>query len=197
MGTVQFMCARLGMVTGDGLGAAFRNRFPHWLVVLFSLALLAANAINIGADLSGMADAANLLTGLPSLPMVCVFGAGIAIATVAFSVPAHREHLEVARAQPAGLCGHGVCRRRGLERGACTTALSPRCRTGKGGVGDAGRDSGHDDQPLSVLLAGSRRRKSEDRKKGKHTRQPAQRDRGRDLEAGNLMWHWGRFFRTS
>jgi NRAMP (natural resistance-associated macrophage protein)-like metal ion transporter len=84
MGVVQFMCARIGMVTGEGLGAIFRKKYPRWLIIVFSLGLLTANTINIGADLSGMADAAMLLTGIPSLPLVFLFGAGIAVATVLF-----------------------------------------------------------------------------------------------------------------
>jgi NRAMP (natural resistance-associated macrophage protein)-like metal ion transporter len=88
MGVVQFMCARVGMVTGQGLGAVFRRKFPRWLVILFSLGLLIANSINIGADLSGMADAAHLLTHLASLPLVFLFGAAITVATIA--LPYHR-----------------------------------------------------------------------------------------------------------
>jgi len=85
MGVVQFMCARIGMVSGQGLGAVFRKRFPAWLVITFSIALLAANSINIGADLSGMADAAILLChGIPSTLLVFIFGLGIFIATVVF-----------------------------------------------------------------------------------------------------------------
>ena len=83
MGVVQFMCARIGMVTGQGLGAVFKKKFPRWLVITFSLALLTANSINIGADLSGMADAGQLLSGIPSMALVCVFGVAIALATVA------------------------------------------------------------------------------------------------------------------
>jgi NRAMP (natural resistance-associated macrophage protein)-like metal ion transporter len=83
MGVVQFMCARVGMVTGEGLGAVFRKRFPRWLVWIFSLALLGANSINIGADLSGMADAGQLLSRVPSLFLVFLFGGAIAVATVA------------------------------------------------------------------------------------------------------------------
>jgi NRAMP (natural resistance-associated macrophage protein)-like metal ion transporter len=84
MGVVQFMCARIGMVTGEGLGAVFKRKFPRWLVVVFSVALLIANSINIGADLSGMADAGELLTRIPSLLLVFAFGIAIAFATVQF-----------------------------------------------------------------------------------------------------------------
>src|SRR5471032_3390588 len=53
MGCVQFMCARIGMVTGQGLAGALRKKFPIPLLILASLALLLANTVNIGSDLSG------------------------------------------------------------------------------------------------------------------------------------------------
>jgi len=84
MGAVQFMCARIGMVTGEGLGAAFGRKFPRPLIILASLALLGANTINVGADLSGMADAAEMLTGFNSHWFVVLFGLGIAFATIRF-----------------------------------------------------------------------------------------------------------------
>ena len=84
MGCVQFMCARIGMVTGQGLAGALRQKFPKPLLIIASIALLIANTINIGADLSGMADAAEMLTGLNSHFYVVVFGIAIAVATVRF-----------------------------------------------------------------------------------------------------------------
>src|SRR6202158_3425397 len=73
MAAVQIMCARIGMVTGRGLAANFRKRFPSWLLRVFVLALLAANTINIAADLAGMADAAEMLSGVGSHLFVVVF----------------------------------------------------------------------------------------------------------------------------
>src|SRR5260370_22544795 len=66
MGCVQFMCARIGMVTGRGLAATLRLKFPNRLIAVATFALFIANSINIGADLSGMADSAEILTGLNS-----------------------------------------------------------------------------------------------------------------------------------
>jgi hypothetical protein len=43
---------------------------------------LAANTINVGADLAGMADAAEMLSGIDSHWFVVVFGVGIACATI-------------------------------------------------------------------------------------------------------------------
>jgi Mn2+/Fe2+ NRAMP family transporter len=84
MGCVQFMCARIGMVTGRGLGAAFRQIFPRWVLIIVSLALLAANTINVGADLAGMSDAAEMLSGPNSHWFVAPFGIGILLATIRF-----------------------------------------------------------------------------------------------------------------
>src|SRR5438105_3259619 len=44
MAAVQIMCARIGKVTGQGLAANFKRRFPKWLLLVFIVALLIANA---------------------------------------------------------------------------------------------------------------------------------------------------------
>ena len=82
MACVQFMCARIGMVTGKGLGGAMRMKIPRWALIVAAFALFGANSINVGADLSGMADAAEMLTGLNSHWFVVIFGVGIAYWTV-------------------------------------------------------------------------------------------------------------------
>src|SRR5262249_26077998 len=84
MAAVQMMCARIGMVTGEGLAGALRKKFPRWALIVAALALLAANTINIAADLAGMADAAEMLTGWNSHLFVFVFGVGIAAAIIRF-----------------------------------------------------------------------------------------------------------------
>src|SRR6202171_5162742 len=80
MAAVQMMCARIGMVSGYGLANALRMKFPRPVVAVAALALLAANVINIGADLSGMADAMQMLVGVNSHVWVIVFGVGISLA---------------------------------------------------------------------------------------------------------------------
>ncbi len=82
MASAQMMCARIGLVTGQGLAGALRQKYPRWLLTTAASALFIANTINVGADLGGMADAAHLLTGLPSFVWVLAFGIGITIATV-------------------------------------------------------------------------------------------------------------------
>jgi len=82
MAAVQLMCARIGMVTGRGLAENLKNRFPRWLLLVFVGALLVANTINIAADLAGMADAAQMLTGFNSRYFVLAFALIITWATV-------------------------------------------------------------------------------------------------------------------
>jgi NRAMP (natural resistance-associated macrophage protein)-like metal ion transporter len=84
MAAVQFMCARIGMVTGAGLGTALRRKGPRWLLFGGAFGLLAANTINVGSDLSGMADAAEMLTGINSHLYVVIFGIAIAYAIIRF-----------------------------------------------------------------------------------------------------------------
>jgi NRAMP (natural resistance-associated macrophage protein)-like metal ion transporter len=66
MAAVQLMCARLGMVTGRGLGGAIRKRYPVWILWPACLILIVANVFNIGADLGGMATAMQMVTGVQS-----------------------------------------------------------------------------------------------------------------------------------
>jgi Mn2+/Fe2+ NRAMP family transporter len=68
---------------GPGLG----EKFPRPLVGAISLALLVANTITVGADLSAMADAAEMLSGLNSHYYVIFFGLVIGIGTVVFRYP--------------------------------------------------------------------------------------------------------------
>jgi NRAMP (natural resistance-associated macrophage protein)-like metal ion transporter len=67
MAAVQLMCARLGIVTGQGLAAAVRSNYPRWVLWGACLILVVANVINIGADLGGMAEATELVTGIRPL----------------------------------------------------------------------------------------------------------------------------------
>ena len=79
---VQLVCARIGLVCGVGLTGALRRHYPRALIVALCVLLVVANVFNISADLRGMADAFEMLTGVPSLLMVIVFGAGVILFTV-------------------------------------------------------------------------------------------------------------------
>ena len=66
MTAVQMMCARLGMVTGEGLAGVIRRRYPKWVLWTACLLLVIANTVNIGADLGGMGKVSEMVTGVSS-----------------------------------------------------------------------------------------------------------------------------------
>lgn len=73
MTAVQLMCARIGLVSGRGLAAVLRRYYSRPVLWFACILLLTANTINIAADLSGMAEAAELLTGWDSLWFTPIF----------------------------------------------------------------------------------------------------------------------------
>ncbi len=62
----QFGYARIGRVTGEGLGSALHKHTPAWFAKGVIVALVAANVLNLGADLGAMAEACRLLAGGPT-----------------------------------------------------------------------------------------------------------------------------------
>src|SRR5579871_3501862 len=62
---VQEMCGRLGAITGKGLAALIKERYPRWVLLGSVLLLIGANIINVWADLNVMAASAQMLFGLP------------------------------------------------------------------------------------------------------------------------------------
>jgi NRAMP (natural resistance-associated macrophage protein)-like metal ion transporter len=82
MVAVQLVCARIGMVCGVGLTGALRRHYPRWVLYAICVLLLTANVFNIGADLSGMADAIDMVTGVPKLVSVPALGAAIIFFTI-------------------------------------------------------------------------------------------------------------------
>src|SRR3984893_2121274 len=67
MAAVQMMCARLGMVTGEGLAGVIRRQYPRWVLWSACALLVIANTVNIGADLGGMSKVSEMVTGISSI----------------------------------------------------------------------------------------------------------------------------------
>ena len=91
MAVVQMTCARLGMVTGQGLAGALRKKWPRWALMTAVVGLFAANTINVGADLAGMADAAEMLSGIGSHYFVLLFGVGCRYAPLPTGTIRHQD----------------------------------------------------------------------------------------------------------
>jgi len=74
---VQFMCAKIGLVTGRGLAGVLRERYPRWVLYPAVLALVVANTLNAGADIGAIAAAINMLVPIPPVLFVVPISAGI------------------------------------------------------------------------------------------------------------------------
>lgn len=85
MAAVQAMCARLGIVTGRGFAANLRRRYPPWVLWLACSMLAIANTINIGADLAGMGESLEMLTGIDSRVWMPIFAVLIVVLLIYIS----------------------------------------------------------------------------------------------------------------
>ncbi|MCI1189802.1 divalent metal cation transporter [Hymenobacter sp. DH14] len=66
MAAMQEMCARIGLVTQQGLAGTLRKHYPRWVLYGLLLFTFPAIVLNIGADLEGMGAVAHLL--VPQVP---------------------------------------------------------------------------------------------------------------------------------
>jgi Mn2+/Fe2+ NRAMP family transporter len=82
MAVIQGMCARIALVTGEGLAAVMRKQLAKPLAYGLATLVIAANTFNVGADLGGMADAAHLVVPIPAEAWVFFFGVGLIAAQV-------------------------------------------------------------------------------------------------------------------
>lgn len=71
---VQYICAKIGIVTGKGLAGVLRQHYPRWLLYISLLALIVADTINAGADIGAIAAGVNLLAPVPIIILVAPIG---------------------------------------------------------------------------------------------------------------------------
>ena len=64
--TVQFISAKIGLVTGMGLAGVLRGHYPRSLLYAAVLGLAVANTINAGADIGAIAATIHLLAPIPA-----------------------------------------------------------------------------------------------------------------------------------
>lgn len=77
MAAVQFICAKIGMVSGMGLAAVLREHYARWVVFAAISLLVIANTINAGTDIGAIAAAINLLVPVPAVALVVPIAVGI------------------------------------------------------------------------------------------------------------------------
>lgn len=73
MAVLMGMCARIGLVTGEGLVASMKRRFPRPGVVALVALVVSANTLNIAADYAGMGATAHLIAPLPAPLWIATF----------------------------------------------------------------------------------------------------------------------------
>jgi NRAMP (natural resistance-associated macrophage protein)-like metal ion transporter len=74
MVAVQLISARIGSVTGKGLAANIREHFPVPVLYAIVIMLLAANTINIAADIAAMGESLRLVIGGSAHVYAVLFG---------------------------------------------------------------------------------------------------------------------------
>src|SRR5258705_11609324 len=74
---IQLVSARIGRVTGHGLAANIRRRFPRPVLYAIVLMLVVANTINVAADIAAMGEALQLVIGGPGDGHALIFGVGL------------------------------------------------------------------------------------------------------------------------
>jgi len=78
---VQYMCAKIGMVTGRGLAGVLRENYRGALYPAV-IALVIANTLNAGADIGAIAAAINLLVPIPAVVFIIPISLGIVLLQV-------------------------------------------------------------------------------------------------------------------
>jgi NRAMP (natural resistance-associated macrophage protein)-like metal ion transporter len=70
MAVVQFICAKIGMVSGRGLAGVLRRYYPRTVLYPAILGLVIANTINAGTDIAAIAAAINMFLPIPITALV-------------------------------------------------------------------------------------------------------------------------------
>lgn len=85
---IQEMCARVALVTGEGLARVIKRRLPKPVLYLTVSLVAVANTVNIAADLSSMAAVVRMFVTVPQLPAVVAIAVIVAAAEIL--IPYHR-----------------------------------------------------------------------------------------------------------
>ena len=88
MAAMQEICARLGRITGGGIAENLRKHYPRPVLWSIVILLTVANIFNLGADVSAMGAAAQMLVGGNVNAYVLFFG--IASLILQIRVPYHK-----------------------------------------------------------------------------------------------------------
>lgn len=106
MAAVQLMCARLGMVTGLGLAGIVRRRYSRSVLLGTCSLLVVANTVNIGADLGGMGEVMEMVTGVPAFFWLPFFAILIVVLLIWLSYRPYCSDFQMAYSCAFRVCGY-------------------------------------------------------------------------------------------
>ncbi len=153
MAAIQLVSARIGYVTGRGLASNIKARYPQPVVLGVVGLLLAANLLNIAADIAAMAEALRLVLGGPAQVYAVTFGLLCLLLQVFVSYARYVRWLKWLTL--ALLSYVAVAFTLNVDVADVLHQLVwPRLAAGPRGAADGGGGLRHHDQPLPVLLAG-------------------------------------------
>ena len=79
---IQEMSARIGRVSNQGLAGNMKKHYPRWLLFSIAFMIVVVNTINIGADMSGMAQSVALILPFPEKITAIIMTVVILLLTV-------------------------------------------------------------------------------------------------------------------
>ena len=85
---IQETCARIALVTGEGLARVIKRRLPTWVLFMTVFLVALANTVNIAADLSSMAAVVRMFLPIPQLVAVGIIATAVSIAEIV--IPYHQ-----------------------------------------------------------------------------------------------------------
>ena len=85
MAVVQEMCARIGLVSGQGLAANIRRHYSSRALYMVTALLFLANTLNIAADLGAMAAGTRLLLPSAAFELLVIFFALVSLTLQIFT----------------------------------------------------------------------------------------------------------------
>lgn len=85
---IQETCARIALVTGQGLARVIKQRMPTWVLMITVFLVALANTVNIAADLSSMAAVVTMFLPAPQLLAVAVIA--IVVGAAEIFIPYHQ-----------------------------------------------------------------------------------------------------------
>ena len=85
---IQETCARLALVSGQGLARVIKRRMPNWVLYLTVFLVALANTVNIAADLSSLAAVTLMFVKIPQLAAVLIIALVVGVAEI--FIPYHQ-----------------------------------------------------------------------------------------------------------